>query len=491
MKAIYEFLENSAKSYPKKDALILGSESISYFELLEKTNALSHHLQNIIKVGDIVSLLSENSINFIISYFGIMKAGGIVHIAPSQTADKQLNYQFKKTKTKLILCSKKMKNKAIRTKNEGSLIVEIDTPEFLKEIDPNLYKNRFNEISSIVFTSGTTGIPKGVIIKHKNVIIATENIVNIVQITKDDIEINPLQLSHSFGLGCIHAIFSQGATSIIFQNMINLKEILKIALNKKATGFVSVPSTFRQILDNYKNEFKLCDKHIRYLLTNSGAIPKNTVLEILDQMNNVKFFTYYGLTEASRSTFLLFNDNIREIESVGKVAKGVKIKIVDENEKQVKNNQQGEIWIKGKNVIEKYLDKSDTQKRIRDMWLRTGDIGHFDSGDFLYVDGRKDDMINVSGEKVSPLEIENTIREIDSVKDVAVIGISDVIFGEVPIAFIVTKSNLEEDEIIKYCIPNLERFKIPQKIFFVNNIPRNDSGKIERKTLKLKLDKVD
>ena len=100
-------------------------------------------------------------------------------------------------------------------------------------------------------------------------------------------------------------------------------------------------------------------------------------------------------------------------------------------------------------------------------------------------------MINVSGEKVSPLEIENTIREIDSVKDVAVIGISDVIFWEVPIAFIVTKSNLEEDDIIKYCIPNLERFKIPQKIFFVNNIPRNDSGKIDRKTLKLKLDKVD
>ena len=329
------------------------------------------------------------------------------------------------------------------------------------------------------------------VIKHQNVIFATKNIINTLKITSTDIEINPLQLSHSFGLGCIHAILAEGATAVIFQNLINLKEILETAIAKKATGFVSVPMTFRQILDNYKDELKSCKNNLRYLLTNSGAIPKQTVLDVLKEMVNVKFFTYYGLTEASRSTFLLFNESLEKIESVGKVPNGVKIKIVDDNGDDISNNEHGEIWIKGTNVIEKYLDNSDMKSRFCNNWLRTGDIGHFDSDNFLYIDGRIDDMINVGGEKVYPIEIENTIKQIDAVRDVVIIANIDRIFGEVPVAFIETKISLDENEIIKHCIENLEGYKIPQKILFIDSIPRNDSGKIDRKLLKLKLDKVD
>ena len=186
-----------------------------------------------------------------------------------------------------------------------------------------IYDDKFNEVSSIIFTSGTTGTPKGVKLKHENIIFVTNNIIKIIGVRSDDVEINPLQLSHSFGLGCLHTTIAQGATSIIFRNSINLKEIIGAVTINKATGFVGVPATFQKILLNYKQEFKEAGKNFHYLLTNSAPMPKDDIQEIIKLFPLTNFFTYYGLTEASRSTFLLFNNDIRKIESVGKPAPNV------------------------------------------------------------------------------------------------------------------------------------------------------------------------
>ena len=319
---------------------------------------------------------------------------------------------------------------------------------------------------------------------HKNIIFVVNNIIKIIGIKTDDVEINPLQLSHSFGLGCLHTIIAQGATAIIFRNSINLKAILDEAISNRATGFVGVPATFQSILDNYKEDFRKAGKNFRYLLTNSVPMPKEQIKEILNLFPLTNFFTYYGLTEASRSTFLLFNSDITKIESVGKPAYDVEIKIVTNDENMNNESKIGEVLIKGPNVIDEYWRDTGGKYKIKDGWIKTGDLGFFDNDGYLYLRGRKDDVINVSGEKVSPVEIELVIRQLDGIKDVGIIGMPDRVFGEIPVAYVVAKSTLKENEILYHCTKVLERYKIPQKIIFIDVLPKNEFGKIEKSVLR-------
>ena len=482
MKAIYEFLELSAEKYPNKIAITDDTASITYNELLKKSKFVSNSIRDVIKCGQSVSLLSENSISFIIAYFGILMAGGIVHIVPPNSSDKQLQFQIEKVKPVIIVCSETLVDKITRNQYKHILISELINNS--SKINHNDIHDKFNEVSSVIFTSGTTGTPKGVKLKHENIIFVTKNIIKIIGVRSDDVEINPLQLSHSFGLGCLHTTIAQGATSIIFRNSINLKEIIDAVTINKATGFVGVPATFQKILLNYKQEFKEAGKNFHYLLTNSAPMPKDDIQEIIKLFPLTNFFTYYGLTEASRSTFLLFNNNITKIESVGKPAPNVEIKIITNNGDTSNEHEIGEVLIKGPNVIDEYWAGTAEASKIKDGWLATGDLGFLDSDGYLYLKGRKDDMINVGGEKVSPIEIELMIKQLDKIQDVGVIGVPDKTFGEIPVAFIVTEFNLETNEILGYCIKTLERYKIPQNFIFVDSIPKNESGKIERNVLR-------
>ena len=484
VRAIYEFLEISAEKYPDKIALKDETNSISYSKLLKNSKYVSNRLQKIISSGQIVSLLSENSIDFVIIYFGILMAGGTVHIIPPNSSDTQILSQIQKVNPVIILCSETMKNKITRIKHEHILISNMITESLYSKVNHKLIEDQFNEVSSIIFTSGTTSTPKGVKIKHKNIIFVVNNIIKIIGIKTDDVEINPLQLSHSFGLGCLHTIIAQGATAIIFRNSINLKVILDEAISNRATGFVGVPATFQSILDNYKEDFRKAGENFRYLLTNSAPMPKEQIKEILNLFPLTNFFTYYGLTEASRSTFLLFNSDITKIESVGKPAYDVEIKIVTNDENTNNESEIGEVLIKGPNVIDEYWRDTGGKYKIKDGWIKTGDLGFFDNDGYLYLRGRKDDVINVSGEKVSPVEIELVIRQLDGIKDVGIIGMPDRVFGEIPVAYVVAKSTLKENEILYHCTKVLERYKIPQKIIFTDVLPKNEFGKIEKSVLR-------
>ena len=484
VRAIYEFLEISAEKYPDKIALKDETNSISYNKLLKNSKCVSKSLQKIISSGQVVSLLSENSIDFVIIYFGILMAGGTVHIIPPNSSDIQILSQIQKVNPVIILCSETMKNKITRIKHEHILISNMITDSLYSKVNHELIEDQFNEVSSIIFTSGTTSTPKGVKIKHKNIIFVVNNIIKIMGIRTDDVEINPLQLSHSFGLGCLHTIIAQGATAIIFRNSINLKAILDEAISNRATGFVGVPATFQSILDNYKEDFRKAGENFRYLLTNSAPMPKEQIKEILNLFPLTNFFTYYGLTEASRSTFLLFNSDITKIESVGKPAHDVEIKIGMNDENTNNENKIGEVLIKGPNVIDEYWRDTGGKYKIKDGWIKTGDLGFFDNDGYLYLRGRKDDVINVSGEKVSPVAIELVIRQLDGIKDVGIIGMPDRVFGEIPVAYVVAKSTLKENEILYHCTKVLERYKIPQKIIFTDVLPKNEFGKIEKSVLR-------
>lgn len=481
MKSIFEFLDESALNYPKKTAVIFENTKYSYSELLKKSELLSNILQNGIDKKNVVSILTENSIEFIISYFAVLKSGLVAHIMPPTISDTNLISQVKETNSKLILTTNNFNNKVKRTDlNQSSLYVDHKSLEKHNDV---FNGNRFYDVSSIIFTSGTTSTPKGVKLQHKNILTSTSNIIDILGIKNDNIEINSLSLSHSFGLGCLHSNMMVGATSLIFKNTINIEEILKSGKNYLATGLVGVPNTFYRILDYY-SELLSSMNTLKYLLTNTAPMKKEKILQTINLLPSSKFYTYYGLTEASRSTFLFFNENLDKIESVGKPPKNVEIKIVDENNHILSNNQIGEIFIKGDHVISNYWNNPEADKQLENGWLKTGDVGYLDTDGFLFLKSRKDDLINVSGEKFSPEEVENTINQINGVIESAVIGIPDSDFGQLPIAFVVANLELDSKDIILYCSQRLERFKIPRKIVFLKSIPKTDSGKIKRTMLK-------
>jgi len=483
MKSINEILNNSARLFPHKSAIIFDDLRLSYDEFLKKTQFLSNFIQENTSKGNVISILIENSPLFIISYFAILKSGCIAHIIPPTISDFNLKEQIQETNPEIILSNTNFKKKINRTDlNKKTFFIEYNSKVF-EHNNNGFYGDEFNEVSSIIFTSGTTSKPKGVQLTHKNILTATSNIVKMIELQPNDVEINSLSLSHSFGLGCLHAIFLQGATSLIFKNTINLKEILKNGKHENATGFVGVPVTFYQIINSFTELFSSISS-IRYLLTNTAPMKKESILKIMNLFPKVNFYTYYGLTEASRSTFLLFNENKNKLESVGKPPTGIEIKILDDVGQIIPTNQIGEIFIKGDHVIKTYWKNSKANQSINNGWLKTGDLGYFDSDGFLFLKSRKDDMINVGGEKFTPEEVELIIKEIPEVIDVVVVGIPNEIFGQLPIAFVVTNNKTISTQIINYCSKKMERYKIPHKIVFLDEIPKTDSGKIKRNILK-------
>jgi len=485
MKSIHEILNNSAKAFPDKPAIIFENKRYSYDELFNKSQSLSNFIQEKTTPGDVVSILYENSPFFIISYFSILKSGCIAHIIPPAISDFNLKEQIKESNPQIILTNHNFEQKLKRTQLiEKAFFVESDSDVFKSDHD-NLFEEKFYEVSSIIFTSGTTSKPKGVKLTHKNILTATSNIVKMIDIQTNDIEINSLSLSHSFGLGCLHAIFLQSATVLIFKNTINLKEILKCGKVENATGFVGVPATFYQIINSFTEPLSSIQS-IRYFLTNTAPMKKESILKIINLFPKSNFYTYYGLTEASRSTFLLFNDNLEKLESVGKTPSGVEIKILDDAGKILVNDQLGEIYIKGDHVVENYWNNAKADKSIVNGWLKTGDLGYFDSDGFLFLKSRKDDLINVAGEKFVPEEVELVIKEISEISEAAVIGIPNELFGQLPIAFVEKNNEITSSFILNHCIQKLERYKIPTKIIFLDEIPKTDSGKIKRNILKSK-----
>jgi acyl-CoA synthetase (AMP-forming)/AMP-acid ligase II len=207
----------------------------------------------------------------------------------------------------------------------------------------------------------------------------------------------------------------------------------------------------------------------------------NDILEILDDK---KLYTYYGLTEASRSTFHLFKKNDKRINSVGKPLSEVQIKIFQDNHECVPL-ECGEIYIKGPHVSPGYLSNSSNTNNSHNDWLHTGDIGYFDNDGYLFLVGRKDDMINIGGEKVFPKEIEDIIGSMKEIDEVAVKGIPDKSLGQIVQAYVVPeqKISIKDQDIVTFCKGKLENYKIPRIFTYLSKLPKNEQGKILRSKL--------
>ena len=475
MNTVADFLNNSYKTYPDKIAIIDNDSKLTYSELHEEVNNFSSFLNKFPK-NSVVSLLFDNTHEFVISYLGTINSGCIAHLIPTGISQKNLIDQISSAKPKLVLSSE----------NHFSKIAEIESENIEKlrfsDVKKTSYQDRQPQPSDyayLIYTSGTTSSPKGVPVTHSNCVFTTDNIVRTLQYSQDDIDVLPLPLSHSFGLGCLHTSFYVGSTLII-QKTTEIPQILDSIKNHHASTLAAIPSTLSKIVSNSFSDSSNTLSNLRLIITNSTFLPPETTKKLKKILKNGKVATYYGLTEASRSTFMIF-DGDDNIESVGKPSDGISLKLISNNDESTI----GEVWIKGRNVINNYWSDEHTKENFVDGWLKTGDLGKIDDG-YLYILGRVDDLINVSGEKVYPQEIERVVKVLTGIDDVIAVPMKHEVFGEVVKLFV--KKSIESDisktDILTHCIKNLERFKVPAKIEFVEDFPRTDYGKIKRFMLK-------
>ncbi len=477
---LIDFLKSNVKNYGEKVAVIDNRKNLTFIQLYEEVKKFSNNIK-ILNKEKIISLVSENSISFIIAYLGIINSGKIVHLISPEISEINLFNQLKSSKSKNIICNELIKNKI---SNYNSIKIKIlDIEGILLKQNNEKIQSNVNDIAYLIYTSGTTSEPKGVTVSHAMIEFTTKNIVKVLGYSNLDIDLLPLPLNHSFGLGCLHTSLYVGSTLVLLKNSSNLEQILESLKIYKITTLAAIPATLTKILNFENKNLENYFSEIRLIITNSTAIPKKTVIQFKEILKKGNLATYYGLTEASRSTFMVFDKNNQREESVGKCSPNVEIKILNDEKNNLKI---GDILIKGDNVIKKYWNNVEADKNIFDNWIKTGDRGYFDKEGYLFLNGRSDEIINIGGEKVMPIEIEKIVKNILGVEDVVAFGVAHEIFGQtIKINIIKSKnSNLDKSQILSYCIKHLEKFKIPSKIDFVEKIPKTDYGKVKRFMLK-------
>jgi len=487
MNTIPDFLEKNAQQFPDKPALVFDKKSFSYQELNSQSELVANFLLSKTKPQDVVAILLPNSADFVISYFGVLKAGCIALLIPPNISDDKLKFQVAKTQPNLILTESKYSAKIERA-NLGPKLEVIDTQTLLGiqlSTDQQPRTIAPTDTSTIIFTSGTTSEPKGVQLQHTNVVNATKNIVEFLNLTPQEIDVNISALSHSFGLGHLHCFLAVGGTTVLFRDAINLKEILNAISANHATTLGAVPAILRLLLNNFRTEFQEHGKSLRIVQTNTSPLEKELIEGILNTLPSTNFSYYYGLTEASRSTFITFNQHADKLSSIGQASPNVQVEVRDARDQVCSPGELGEICIKGKMVIQEYWQNPSASEKVKAGWFHSGDVGYMDPEGFLYYKGRYNDLINVSGEKVSPEEVEDLIMKVPGVTDAAVIGIPDKILGEVIKAFIsVSDKEFDVHLVTQLCRQKLESYKVPREVEIIKEIPRTDNGKLQRNKLK-------
>ena len=437
MLTIEQQIELNAQRIPDKVALISGETKVTYSELWEHCCELAQSLQDdtTFYKGKRIILSAAGNIEFVYRYFGTHIAGGIcVPIDPD-------------------------------TKPARREYIE----HVISEGIPSL------GMADVLFTTGTTGAPKGVVLTHQNLAAAARNINEYIGNTEDDIELLALPVSHSFGLGRLRCVLSKGGTIVLLGSFANVKRFFIAMETNHVTGFGMVPASW-QFLKRMSRD-KICNyaDQLHYIEIGSSFMPIEEKQQLNEWLPKTRICMHYGLTEASRSAFMEFHEYANNLSSIGKPAPNTDIQIID-----------GEICVKGEHVTQSYWNESPERiaQDFHGDYFRTGDSGWKDENGDIYIKGRIKEMINVGGEKVSPMEVEDYLNAIPQILESACCALHDEVMGEVVEAFVVEKDPISDKEIMAIIRPQLENYKWPKKIVRVDAIPKTSSGKIQRLQLK-------
>lgn len=511
---VHHFLERSASRLTDKTALVFGENRLSYGFVNELSNRLAHGLKNLgITRGDRVAVFMDNSIESVISIFGVLKAGGVFSILSPTMKERKLSYILNHLEASVLIthtsrmpvvagvsaASPSLKSVVVCGDLRGDPpagVPFIAWDDLLQGAPTHNPKDTCIDIdlASIIYTSGTTADPKGIMMTHLNMVSAATSITTYLENTEDDIILNTLPLSFDYGLYQVLMCFLFGGTLVLEKSFIYPYVIIEKMIKEKVTGFPGVPTIFAMLL-RLGNLDRYDLPHLRYFTSTGAVLPVNHIRRIREAFPKVAFYSMYGLSECKRVAYLPPHEIDRRPESVGIAIPNTEVFIVDEEGRPVGPGITGELVVRGSHVMKGYWkDPAETAKRLKpgilpnETILYTGDLFRMDEDGFLFFVARKDDIIKTRGERVSPREVENVLNEIPGVSEAVVVPVPDEILGNAIKAFIVKDKQMElsAKDVQAYCARNLESFMVPKYVAFVDAFPRTGSGKIDKKALMAK-----
>jgi len=474
-----------AKHPDGKVALIFRDKQLTYGQLRTKIQEWANSLQaKGVKKGDKVGLFSKNCLDFVIAYFAIIKAGGVVVPFNFQLAPREIAYIVKDTDMKVLInrtpldLAEALAEEGLAGKLAQYTYEDIEQPvihEF-KE-----YPIEENDNCTIIYTSGTTGKPKGAMLSHKNLITNSIGYTQQLHTNVNDIALCVLPMYHCFAWTVsITGNLMFGATIVIQETYI-FKDTMKLIAAYKINNFVGVP-TMMQLFVKGATPEELAN--IKYFVSGGAPLPK-----ILGEEFQKKFGLPvqegYGLSEASPVVTVNPDDRIK-LGSIGLQLPNVEVKILSEEGKELPPEEVGELCAKGDNIMLGYLNNpTATAHTLRGGWLHTEDLAYKDDEGYIFIVDRLKDMIISSGENVYPREVEEAIYQHPAVAEVAVVGIPDKLRGQAICAYIVLKEGAQLDNrtIRKYLLGRIAPYKVPREFFYCEQLPKNSTGKILKRVL--------
>lgn len=478
---VFQYSKNS------EDVAVIDKVEITYKKIYSRILDIAYMLKSN-KNNEPVLLISENSIFFISCYFGVIKSGRIcIPINPSISLE-DIKYIISELSIRDILIQDKLLSK-IREMNQELINIytekDIEYTSYESNIKDNLSGQDNLSIDGedtaiILFTSGSTAKPKGVMLSHNNLIYNTNSIIQYLQLTNRDRMEVVLPFYYCYGTSLIHTHF-RVCGSLVINNKFMFPQTVIDDINKyKCTGFAGVPSTF-QILLKMTNIKQSKFPSLRYITQAGGRLPNIFIKELIDILKGVDIYIMYGQTEATARLSYLPPDLLEsKLGSIGKGIPGTQLKVMNEYGGEVKPGETGHIVAKGKNIMKGYFnDQEETNKVLKNEYLYTGDLGTVDKDGYIYIIAREKNIIKSGGNRISPKEIEDVILEIEDVLECAVVGVEDDTLGEAVKAVVVCKgSNITLTDIQMHCKNKLPRYKVPKYIKFVLSLPKNSSGKV-------------
>jgi amino acid adenylation domain-containing protein len=507
---LHDYLLDTACALPDKVALVCMRQRLTYGELDAQSNALANSLTAAgVKRGDRVVVFADNTVETVVAFWAVLKANAVATLVNPLTKANKLQYLLNDCRPAALITDQHLyyafAEAARACRHLRTVIVtgSIDAARLAGLPNGRRWQDALAageragpparlcidiDLAAIVYTSGSTGDPKGVMLTHRNMLTACTSISAYLELQQDEVILCALPLAFDYGLYQMIMAFRTGARLVLERSFAFPAQILNLMVEEQVTGLPGVPTIFSILA-----EFKSLDQYdlsaIRYVTNTAAALPEKHILMLRHLFPKARIYSMYGLTECKRCTYLPPDDIDRKPTSVGVAIPNTELWLVDDADRRVGPNVIGQLVIRGATVMQGYWEKPEaTAERLRpgplpgERVLYTGDYCRMDDEGYLYFVGRMDDIIKSRGEKVSPKEVENALMDIPGVKEAAVIGVPDEMLGEAPKAFVVPDKDviLNAKQLQRECLARLENFMVPKHIVILSELPKTDTGKIKK-----------
>ncbi len=508
-KLVSDFLVQAAESFPDRKAVWQGGNWQSYGEVDSLAKKFATLLRRKgIRKGDRVGLLADNTIDYIAAHFGALLIGAVEVSLNSDFKSDDIAKLLEDCQAKCLIADRKHAKIALEATRKSEYIefLCLDVPDGrTKDLSTGILILSFEsvkaddassesfdpvvteeDLASIVYTSGSTGEPKGVMLSHRNLVSNMAAIVDYLGLVNSDIMLVVLPFHYIYGRSLLYTHFFSGGAIAIENRFAFPNVALKTMEEVKATCFAGVPSTFSILLRKTDFSQKHCAS-LRIVTQAGGAMAPSLQKELAKVIAPAKLFIMYGSTEAApRITYLDPNYLEAKWGSIGKAVPSVEAIIADDAGNELPQGEQGEVAAKGPNIMLGYWnDEQGTAKVLRNGYYFTGDLGYKDEDGFIFLSGRARDIIKAGGNRISAKEIEEKILELPWIVESAVIGVPDDVLGEAIHAYVVARDGQgDSTQIERHLKSSFPAFKWPKTIELTKSLPKNKSGKIIKAELR-------